>query len=184
MAKWRKQVFRLDSGYDWKAKPGNKVFVADRGAVRFDFPGDWVMDSEASSTIKFRDREPPDDNCMLEVTVFRLPPGYDWQALSLAQQLMECVRSDDDDVVSRSDIVYVKRKDVEIAWLETRFIDPGEHREACSRTCLARRGLIQPLMTFSFWPEDRERLEPVWDEILRSLRLGEYIALPVRRGGN
>ena len=189
MAKWKKQVFRLDSKYDWKAKPGNKVFVADRGALRFDFPGDWYfspdVDTEAAlPTLKLYDRKPPDDNCLLEVTIFNLPPGIDWRQMPLPKLLSDTMPDDDDSVLSRSKVVYSKRGDLEIAWLETRFVDPGEKREARSRTCMARRGNIQPLMTFSFWPEDATRLEPVWDELLRSLRLGEYIAMPVQRGGN
>lgn len=181
--KWSKQVYRLESGYDWKAKPGNNVFVADHGAVRFDFPADWVFVPEGN-TFKFHDRQPPDDNCLLEVTIFRLPPGPDWRSFPLPELLAAAIDHDGDEVISRSEIVYAKRGDLELAWIETRFIDPGEHREACSRTCLARQSGIQPLFTFSFWPEDSARLAPVWDELLRSLRLGEYIAAPYRRGGN
>jgi hypothetical protein len=38
-----------------------------------------------------------------------------------------------------------------------------------------------PFLTLDFWPEDAGRLESVWDTVLRSLRLGEYIADP-RKG--
>lgn len=183
MAKWSKRVYRLDSNYDWKTKLGNKVFVADSGALRFDFPAEWVLVPDTPA-IKLYDRQPPDDNCLLEVTVFHLPVGPDWRALPLSEQLVTALGGDGDEVISRGEIVQVKRGDLEIAWLETRFIDPGEQREACSRTCLVRRSHIQALLTLSFWPEDSDRLAPVWDEILRSMRVGEYIAAPYRRGGN
>jgi hypothetical protein len=55
---------------------------------------------------------------------------------------------------------------------------------AGARTCVAWRGEIEVLITFSFWEEDAARLTPIWDEALHSLRLGEYMAPPVERGGN
>jgi hypothetical protein len=183
MAKWSKQVFRLPENHGWKVKPGYKSFVADHGTVRFDFPADWVFVPDNRS-LKFYDRQPPEDSCLLEVSVFHLPAGIDWSGLPLPQLLAETIEGDRSDVVSRGEIVHVKRGDLEIAWIETRYIDPTEHREACSRCCLARRSQIQPLITLAFWPEDSDRLAPVWDEMVRSLRLGEYVTPPIRRGRN
>ena len=183
MAKWRKDVYRLENPEAWQAKEGYQIFVADQGAVRFDFPETWVM-LPGDTSFKFYDQQPPDDNCLLEMSIFHLPAGPDWSQLPLKQLLMDTVTGDTKDVLSRGEAVYLKRGDLEIAWLETCFVDPGEHREARSRCCLARRGNIQPLFTFAFWPEDAERVTPVWDEVLRTLRLGEFVAMPIRRGRN
>jgi hypothetical protein len=182
MAKWSKQTYRLPKDHGWKVKPGYKSFVADHGTVRFDFPQDWVF-VPGTNSLKFHDREPPDDTCVLEMSVFHLTEGPDWSKLPLTQLLEETWKGDRDEL-SRGEIVYEKRGDLEIAWVESRVMDPGEHREARSRCCLARRGLIQPLFTCAYWPEDEERVTAVWDEVLRSLRLGEYVTLPVRRGRN
>src|SRR5438132_74628 len=83
----------------------------------------------------------------------------------------------------QGEVVRISGRDLESAWLEPRFMALGERREACARTCMSRGANIQPLITFPFWAADRRRLAPVWDDLLRSLRLGEYIALPVQRGG-
>lgn len=179
--KWNKQVLKLKENHGWKAKPGYKIFVADRGAVRFDIPQDWVMTPESDS-IKFHDRTPPDDDCLLQVSMIRLPPGIDWSTLPLPYLLQEAVIKDDPrGIISQGEIVQVQRPDLEMAWVETRFIDPVEKREACSRSCLARGSNIQPLITMDFWLDDTEKFTPVWDEVLRTLVLGDYIEDPTRR---
>ena len=65
---WRKQVFDLPQNHGWTAKPGNKVFIADRGALRFEIPQDWLVEPNRKS-VKFRDAKPPDDTMGLEVSV-------------------------------------------------------------------------------------------------------------------
>lgn len=60
------------------------------------------------------------------------------------------------------------------------MVDEGEHCEARSRLGLARGNDLQCLITFDFWPEDAERHVPVWDAVLRSLRLGIRVEDPTR----
>jgi hypothetical protein len=57
-------------------------------------------------------------------------------------------------------------------------MDPSKHREAFSRIALARSRNLQALVTFDFWPEDITRLNPVWEEVIRSLELGRYVDNP------
>src|SRR5207249_3004642 len=52
--------------------------------------------------------------------------------------------------------------------------------EASSRACLARGANIQPLITLDYWLDDAQRVEPVWDEVLRTLQLGQYVKDPTR----
>jgi hypothetical protein len=176
MAKWHKRSAKLPVNHGWRAKPGNNVFVADRGAVRLDFPEGWVVEPGEGS-IKFHDKKPPDDDCVLEVSYLRLPP-IDWSGLPLAKMLAQVLERDDRGTLSTSEIVQVRRTDLELAWAETRFTDPNENREAVSRTCLARGQGIQALLTFAFWPEDLARCAAVWDEALRSLQLGMWMKDP------
>ncbi len=183
MAKWHKKTYKMPDGLEWNTAPGYQTFIADQGAVRFDFPGDWLFEPSDKS-LKFRDREPPDDTCILEMSIFRLPPGPNWNELSLVKLLEDCNSGDHHEVIARGKTIYSKRGDMEVAWSEQRYVDPEEHREARSRCLLARRGLIQPLITFAFWPEDAARHGPVWDELLRSLRLGEYVAFPIQGDRN
>lgn len=178
MSNWRKkEKLRMKPGHAWKAKEGYKIFVADRGAVRFDFPESWVF-MEDADTLEFRDRKPPNDTCGLQVTVMRLHPGIDWSELPIAELLEQSLDGDREGVLSRSEVRRIERSDMELVWAETHFIDPEEKREAISRTSLARREGIMPLMTMSYWPEDEERVVAVWEEVMRSLRLGVYIADP------
>lgn len=180
MARWEKKKFRLPEASGWKAKPGYQIFVADRGAVRFDIPSGWVVVPAEGGSICFYDRQPPDDNCRLQLSVMRLPPIRDWRELPLPKLLTDVLAADDRECISQSEVVYVDRADLELAWIEFVFIDPGEKREAHSRCCLARGANIQPLITMEFWSDEAERYAPVWDEVLRSLQLGVYIKDPLR----
>ena len=179
MPRWDKKELRLRENHGWKAKPGYQIFVADRGAVRFDIPQGWVV-VPAENPVKICDREPPNDSCSIQLTIFRLPPGFDWSGLPLAQMLADATGDDPDEkgVLAKSEVVSIVRPDMEIAWRETRFVDEGEKREAISRSCIARGSNLQPLITFDFWVDDAPRLYPVWDELLRSLRLADYVADP------
>jgi hypothetical protein len=183
MPRWSREVYRLREGHNWKAKPGYKIFVADRGAVRFDFPEDWVV-VPGDDSIKLLDRPEPDDACALQVSVMHLRRDVDWSGLSLAALLAQVTAKSEQVILSRGEVREMRRGDLEIAWTETRFIDPGERREACTRYCLARRAAIQPLITLAFWPEDAGRLGPVWAEVLRSLRVGEVLVDPRRAPRN
>jgi hypothetical protein len=180
MAKWSEQTLRMDDDHGWRCKPGYTIFVADRGAVRFDFPEDWVVVTDEEG-IKLHDKQPPDDNCRLQLSVFRFPAGLDWTGVPLASMLEQSVDKDDEDRISRSPIARVLRPGLEVVWTEVRRIDPGEKREARSRHLFAGGADVATLITLDYWPEDAPRFEPVWDEVLRSLRLGEYVDDP-RRG--
>jgi hypothetical protein len=179
MAKWERQVLRMQKNHGWRAKPGNKIFVADRGAVRFDFPESWVMDY-GDGAIQFRDKPKPDDDVLLQVSVMRLPAGINWEQFPLPELIDLLVKDDYRGTIPSGGITHVRRPGFEYAWIETHFVDPIEKRDACSRTLLARAANIQPLITLEFWPEDRSWVEPIWDELLRSLRVGEYIKDPTR----
>ncbi len=176
MAKWDKRTLKLPEKHGWHARPGYKIFVADRGAVRFDFPEDWVVVPDPDS-IKFHDKQPPDDDCTLAVSVMTLPPG-DWSGLKLSLLVSKLVEKDTRGATLRGKVIEVKRTDLELAWAEVEFIDPNEKRPARSRTCLARASNVQPLITFDFWVDDAPRLGKIWDEILRSLRVAEPIIDP------
>src|SRR5438552_13358297 len=84
MARWKKQDLKMAPHHGWRAKPGYRIFVADRGAVRFDFPDDWIMTPGEQSCV-FKD---PGDNCTLEVSFWRLPP-IDWSELPLLGMLQD-----------------------------------------------------------------------------------------------
>jgi len=176
--RWARPDERVGKLQNYKPKPGNKVFIANRGEVRFDLPEDWVINF-GDDSIRFNDKEPPDDNCLLQLSVHYLPPGIDWTGLPL-KNLIDGLNSEDRDndehkTLSRGPVVEIKRGNLEIAWFESRVFHYKENREAISRLALARAHDIQPLITIDFWPEDHKKFDPVWNEVLRSLAVGETV---------
>jgi hypothetical protein len=184
MAKWRKQTVKLKENHGWRGKPGYNVFVMDRGAARFNYPQDWIVlpgEGDELGTIKFHDRQPPDDECVLAVSYMRFRPEIDLSVAPVGVLLKHVIEDDEREVISRGEIVEEERAGLSLAWAEMKVIDEVERREAFSRICLAR-GLhnIQSLITFDFWVDDAERMRPVWDEVLRSLEVGWFIADPAQ----
>lgn len=177
--KWNKRTLKLPKNHGWQAKPGYKVFVADRGAVRFDIPSDWVMLPDVVS-VKFHDKEPPDDNVRLEMSFLRLPPGVDFSGLPVTEMLKVALKDDSRDLIATGEIALVQREDLEYAWTEIWFNDPTERRAAGTRACLARGSNVQPFITMDFWLDEADRYLPVWDEVLRTLQLGQHIKDPTK----
>lgn len=178
---WKQQIFDLPPQHGWRAKPGYKIFVADRGAVRFDFPESWVV-VPGDDAIAIHDRPPPDDEVVLKVSVMRLPPiKGGWDQLPLERLVREALRGDKRAATGGDEVVTLRRGDLELAWAQVRFIDPEQKRPALSRCCLARARNIQPLITMDFWESDLGKMSMVWDEVLRSLRVGVPLGDP-RRG--
>ena len=178
MAHWDRQTVKLKENHGWKAKPGYKIFVADRGAIRFDLPKEWVI-VPGPKSIRFYDRQPPDDNCRLEVSLIRHPP-IDWSGLPLPQLIREVVKDGPRDTPNIGGVHALRRPDLELAWTELASIDASEHRDACSRVCLARAPNVHAVITLDFWKDDAGRLGPVWEALLSSLELGLSIKDPTQ----
>lgn len=177
MPKWKKEVHRLPKNHGWKAKDGWKIFVADQGAVSFNYPGNWIVGPGEGGAIKFINRQPPDDDWTLQISVMHLAPEIDWSGLPVPEMLQEALKGDDRFVLDTGEVQVITRPGAEIAWLETRFFAENENRDAFSRACLARGGLVVPFITLDFWPEHREQLIPIWDEILTTLQLNRKLTL-------
>jgi len=170
---------KLRDDHTWSARPGCKIFVADRGVLRFDYPQTWVV-IPGENSINFHDRQPPDDDIHLEVSIIRLPPA-DWSGLPLRDLIPAAISGDHRNIRSRGEIQEARHADVELTWLESVFIDKQEvAREARTRLCLARSGNIQTIITMEFWPEDSERASAAWDTVLETLELGMQIDDPTR----
>ena len=183
MRGWQKRTYKLDANHKWKAKPGCQIFIADWGAVRFDFPHGWVSVPQEGGSIRLCDKTPPDDDCAIEVSVMHLAP-IDWTGLTMAFLLKELKDGPEErgQVTWQGEIVEEKRGELDIAWQSTRWIDPGENREACSYSCLARRRNTQIFLTFDYWVDDEARFGHVWRDALDTLTVGEQPPGLGRRG--
>jgi hypothetical protein len=161
--------------HEWTSKPGYKIFVANAGEVRFDFPQEWVF-IPGESALEFHDRQPPDDDCILQLTIFPAPPGFDATSAPLPDFLVQITKDGPQGDTVYGEVHYEKRNDCEVAWREGRRVEDG--RDAVTRSCIARGGVSLPLFTMDFWLDDFDRFSPVWDEVLRSLRIGDYVKDP------
>ncbi len=168
--------FRLKDGHTWRSKPGFKIFVVDGGALRFDVPQDWVIEFGEKS-VRFYDRQPPEDNCRLEVSMLH-HFGIDWSELPLDQLLRSSVRATDE-TTPDEDVHRLSRPGVEVAWLERHFVDPKERKAAQSQIAIIRGPKAHALVTLDFWTADADRILPAWKELLESVEMDLKVQDPL-----
>lgn len=171
-------VVAPDSVHQWQAKAGCRILVFDSGAVRFDFPRNWIVSAD-SKFIRIIDREPPEDRCGLMVSSRIISAGM--AGVPVEYVLREATREDTDErpIVDRSEIISLFRPPLEAAWLQMRFHDRIQRRPACTRVCLARGGRTLATIVFDFWPEDELRFHSAWTTLLDTLAVGDYIEDPI-----
>jgi hypothetical protein len=170
------ETIPLHPNHGWRVRPGYKIFVANRGAVRFDVPQDWPI-SHGVRSVHFHDRTPPKDECRLEFSLFNLPP-LDWSRIPL-QGILESVAHGQGFPAERlapPDETPLPAEN--LALCETRYLEPKTGKPARWRMCVARETRVHCLLTFSFWEADYERCDAVWRTVLETLVLGVYIADP------
>jgi hypothetical protein len=158
----------------WKARPGYRVLVMDRGAVRFDFPQDWLASLD-SKYIRIVDREPPSDRCSLLVSCRWISPGV--AGFPIRELLHEVTLDDNPErpIVYRGPITTLYRQPMEAAWRQMCFIDNLQRQDARTRVCLARGGRTLATIVFDFWAKDEARLHDMWTVLLDTLAVGDYI---------
>lgn len=183
--KWKKQVFDLPDDHTWNAPKGYNVFIAGRGAVQFNVPQDWIIEPDDDS-VKIKDKPTPKDDMAMAMSYYNIADML-WAHPQFPMSVIVNMMSDTDDRKPswKSDIFLEERRDIEQAWLEIKFVDPLEQREAYGRWCLVRGKQLVCLITGECWPEHKARFEEVWREMLRSMILERYLNNPMRGpGGN
>ncbi len=168
---WQKRTIKLDKNFPIKARPGNNVFVANRGEVSFEYPESWIV-KPSDTSICLYDVEPPADQCVLEFSIMHLDFDVDWSQCPLDELLCAAVGGESGPL-DRTCVHHLQKGDLKIVWLEREFIELVEKRPALSRSAVALRAEILPLLTFSFWPEHKPKWEPIWTCMLETLRLAE-----------
>jgi hypothetical protein len=176
---WTQLKSKIPNAELWKSTPGYKIFVSNKGTVRFDFPADWIVVPDEHS-VRFLDREPPFDRCSIQISTVELPDGTDWSSLpqkKLLEQLAFNERGDRK-LLKKGKVRDESRPDIAILWTETRILDLHRRQEASSRLCIGRSGNTQVFLMLDFWPEDRPRLDPIWAEAIRTLQIGQLVDDP------
>ncbi|HLX65275.1 MAG TPA: hypothetical protein VKX17_28660 [Planctomycetota bacterium] len=180
MPKWQKKTFKLKPNHGWTAKPGNNIFAADRGALKFEFPSSWLIKPGKDGEIQFRDKPEPDDNATLAASVNYLNDRIDWSGVPLLEMIRDLAKHDKRKPFFIGDAIEIRKRHLHAAWTEIHFMDPNEKREAHGRMCVAVQSNVQVLITFDFWHSDRERMIPVWNDVMETLVVGDYIANPFK----
>jgi hypothetical protein len=165
---------KLKGNHTWKSNPGYSICVIDRGLVRFDYPSNWIVEP-GEGAVHLHDRPPSVESCDLGVSIFRVPAGDAWE-LSLDDLLRDTL-GNDRQPYRQSEIHHIAQGDLEIAWLEQRYIDAEYKRDARFRVALAR-GQVLCLISMNYWSNHAAGLEGAWNEVLRTLVIGMRIEDP------
>jgi len=168
------EKLKLKDNHTWKSKPGYSVCVIDRGLVRFDYPSNWIVEPDEGA-VHLHDRPPSVESCDFGASIFRVPAEH-VRELCLDDTLRDALGGDRKPY-QQSEIHHIARGDLEIAWLEQRYIDAEHNRDARFRVALAR-GPVLCLISMNYWSNRAAGLERVWDEVLRTLVMGVRIEDP------
>jgi hypothetical protein len=165
---------KLKGNHTWKSKPGNSICVIDRGLVRFEYPSNWIVEPK-DGAVHVHDRAPSVESCDLGVSMFPVP-GEQIRDVNLDEMLRASL-SGDREPYQESEVHHITNVEMDVAWLEQRYIDAEYKRDARFRVALVR-GPVLCLISMNYWSNRAAGLERVWDGVLRSLVFGEQIADP------
>ena len=168
------QRLRLKDNHTWKSKPGYSICVLDRGLVRFDYPSNWKVEADEGA-VHLHDREPSVESCDLGASIFRVP-AEEIREMSLDDMLLNSLGKDRE-AYQQSEIHHTNRGDMEIAWIEQRYIEKEYKRDARFRVALVR-GPVLCLISMNYWANRASGLERVWEEVLRTLVMGLHVTDP------
>src|SRR5947209_5866232 len=116
----------------WTVRPGCRILVLGRGAVRFDFPQDWQVDIY-EKYVRLVDRTPPDDRCGLMISYRMISTRV---AVYPITELLKQITDDDSGertILERGQIMNSHRFPLEVAWRQLRFLDSLQQRDAYTR---------------------------------------------------
>jgi hypothetical protein len=187
--KLSRTVVPLPAGHSWICKPGNSLFVAERGAAAFEIPSGWIVRHDGKETVSIHDRPPPADSCRISLTIFHLPPVEGgWDALPLGQMLQQVTEPAPRKKRKRASASHQpaaihseQRPDLVLAWMDKGCKpDPENGKPIRTRQLLARARLVQVLITFEMYEQCKANFEPAWNDLLRTLR----VAVPRDLAGN
>jgi hypothetical protein len=165
---------KLKNNHTWKAKPGYSICVLDRGLVRFDYPRHWKVEMQ-DGAVYLHDREPSIESCDLGVSIFRVP--REAIAEMPVEELLTQSLGEDRAPYEQSEIRRFERDDLEVVWLEQKYIEKTQNRDARFRVAIAR-GAAVCLISMNYWANRAAGLERVWEEVMRTLQMDLHVTDP------
>lgn len=193
--RWERREFNLPDNHGWTAKPGNRIFVANQGAVRFEVPNTWTLDMpKGSKSFQFFDGKPPNDDIRLDVRVMYLAasrPDVDWSQLQpweeppITDWLKKNIADDEREPTRVGSPLTIRVDDTTIVWAEMDFIDPVEKRPAHTRLCYAMKAsaALLAIIAMDYWDDHSGRAKAAWSDILGTLKVGDYMESPFNGPG-
>ena len=151
--------------------------MLDRGLVRFDYPSKWLVEP-GDGAVYLHDRPASIESCDLGVSLFQLPADAIAE-LSADELLLNSLADEERKPYEQSEMRRIERGDLEVVWVEQRYIESTQNRDARFRVAIAR-GAVVCLITMNYWSSNAAGLERVWDEVLRTLVLGMHVADPTK----
>jgi hypothetical protein len=167
----------LPPSHGWRCKPGNELFIADRGAVAFEIPKGWVVKYDSKQGLTIHDQAPPADQARLAMTIFRLPPVQGgWSQIPLDQMMIAVEKDRSKKKKHRKQFklqIHVEhRPEVELVWAEKgTWPDPENGKPIFCRQIMARARLVQVLITFDVYQEVAGKFQAAWEDLLRSIQV-------------
>ena len=171
------QRLKLKDNHTWKSRPGYSICVLDRGLVRFDYPSNWIVEP-GDGAVYLHDRPASIESCDLGVSLFRLPPEAIAE-ISAEDLMKNSLKDEERTPYEQSEIHRIERGDMEVVWVEQRYIESTQNRDARFRVAIAR-GAVVCLITMNYWSSRASGLERVWDEVMRTLVLGLHVEDPTK----
>lgn len=178
MPPFREERLVLNPDHGWTSEPGCQVFVADRGAVRFDFPRGWCIEPGEQGAIRVQDRPSPDQSRSLQLTLNYLRDDLDWTGVTTSRIRDELVRRQSRKI-SRQDPIGqdASRDGLQFSWSSPLSLDSG----GFFQVLVARKWNIQAIFRYEFTPAPDNSHESFWSILLKTVVLGDYVEDPTQR---
>ena len=175
--KFKKRDVKLKPNHQWRTPPGYKLIVMGRGAVHICFPRGWVDHATEHGSIRLHDAEPPGDSCRMEISFFIIDVGRAFYPFEHLVRNMGKAKTDIERL-NPKEPVFSRRDGLRFGWMESNYHDPDNGRLVCSRSLLVYGHKVQALITYDCWADRVEEFEPVWNTLLKTMRLGQYVPDP------
>lgn len=176
--KFKRSHLKPKPNQQWKTPEGYQLFVMDGGAVHICYPTGWITRATEYGSLKLHDAEPPTDSCKMQLSYFRHPPNLP-RTFNFARsvKLLEKAKVEEkhDDIQPP---VISRRDGLQFGWVASKYPDSEAGRMVHSRALVVIGNCVQALITYDCWEDEVEKFAPVWDTLLKTIRLGEFIANP------
>jgi len=182
---WQSSTVPLPAHHKWKCSPGHNLLIADRGAVRFEYPTGWHVRPGKEGQLQVHDVPPPDDECRIQLSIIRTPGvrARDLADLPLVELLRRSLEDGPKEKHSPgwtrlSDVSTIERPGLQIAWAESSWLD-REHgdRKVLCRQLVARGPGMHPFVTFDYYEERAEQFRPVWLHMVQTFKVATPVNL-------